>query len=69
MTRTSWLAGPDGIAHLVVNARSTACGVPPVALRWAWPTRERCPACATTTCVVVVPHVPVELADDPEPAA
>lgn len=45
MTRRIWRAGEDGVGHLVVNARTTACGAPPTAERWAWPIRSRCPAC------------------------
>lgn len=46
--RWSWLAARDGIAHARrmnrLQAR-TACGLRPVDERFAWPERERCPAC------------------------
>ena len=38
-------AGPDGIAHAHPTARATACHVPAIGERWAWPTLTRCPAC------------------------
>lgn len=41
-----WLAGPDGVAHAhLAGGRVTACGVPAIAERFAWPIRSRCPAC------------------------
>ena len=39
-----WTAGPDGVAHAHADHR-TACHVPPIAERWAWPETSRCPAC------------------------
>lgn len=46
MTRREWLAGPDGVAHLVRPGWAlAACGARAVDPRWAWPARERCEPC------------------------
>jgi hypothetical protein len=50
--RLSWLAAEDGIAHLHPSARTTACGVRPVLMRWAWPTLTRCPSCLAAVAKV-----------------
>lgn len=48
MTRPRWTAGTDGIAHAHVD-RITACGVSPIAERYAWPETSRCPTCKAIT--------------------
>ena len=46
MTRPiPWRAGRDGIGHAYPSARSTACGLPRLGERWAWPIEVRCPDC------------------------
>jgi hypothetical protein len=44
MTRIRWTAGKDGTAHAHQSGR-TACRVPSIGERHAWPTVTRCPAC------------------------
>jgi hypothetical protein len=44
VTRLRWTPGPDGIAHAHVSGR-TACRVPSIGERYAWPIVSRCPEC------------------------
>lgn len=45
-----WYADRDGIAHRYrrLGFARTACGLPGIPQRYAWPTRERCVDCVAT---------------------
>jgi hypothetical protein len=50
----TWIAEADGIAHARSHrpATRTACGIPAIDIRYAWPARTRC-----GVCVVVLEEV------------
>ena len=46
MTRQSWIAGPDRLAHASRPGDPRAlCGRVSLDPRWGWPERGRCPDC------------------------
>lgn len=49
-----WVASEDGLAHARSHgpAPRTACGIPAVPERHAWPERARCAVCAAVIAVV-----------------
>jgi hypothetical protein len=45
-TAARWLAARDGMAHYRATRQTrTACGLPPIAPRFAWPELTRCETC------------------------
>lgn len=58
MTPIRWTASRDGIAHAHrPGSTRTACGLPAIAERFAWPPATRCPACLEAVGLLPLPEV------------